>query len=256
MFSIVLPLYNSSAFLRESVQSIIDQTYTDWELLIVDDCSTDGSLGMAEELAALDSRIKVFSLTENSGAAVARNKAIRESKGRYIAFLDSDDLWLPDKLERQFSFMRENNVVFCFSAYEKIDENSNVFGRVSVPVKVRYSQLLKTCVIGCLTAVYDVEHFGRVEMPIIRKRQDFGLWLRLLKRTDWAYGIQEPLARYRVRSGSISSNKLNAASYTWRLYREVENLGLFTSCYVFAHYAIKGVVRTRFPRLAKVIGWL
>lgn len=255
-FSIISPLYNASKFLRATVLSVQNQTCDSWELILVDDCSTDNSLELALELAAEDSRIRVISLEKNSGAAVARNAAVKVSTGRYIAFLDSDDLWLPKKLEAQYSFMKRNNAVFCYSAYEKINEEGVCFGRVDVPSFISYDMLLKTCVIGCLTAVYDTEYFGRVEMPLIRKRQDFGLWLKLLKKVDYAYGIREPLAQYRVRPDSISSNKLNAARYTWKLYRDVERLNLFKSCYYFSHYAIRGVVRAKWPKFARTIGWL
>ncbi len=255
-FSIISPLFNSSKYLRESVLSVQNQTWTSWELILVDDCSTDGSLELALELAEADSRIRVIALEENSGAAVARNSAINIAKGRYVAFLDTDDLWLPKKLETQLFFMRRNKVVFCYAAYDKINENGDRLGHVGVPSSISYDKLLKTCVIGCLTAVYDTDYFGKILMPLIRKRQDFGLWLRLLKKVDCAYGIQEPLAQYRISPNSISSNKLGAASYTWRLYREVEQLGYLKSIYYFTHYALRGLLRNKFPVFARAIGWL
>lgn len=236
------------------VESVIAQTYQDWELIIVDDVSNDDSVQLAKNFAKEEPRISLLTLKENSGAAVTRNIAIEAAKGRYIAFLDSDDIWLPDKLERQLAFMQGNNYPFSFSAYERIDENGRSLGSVGVPKKVNYKQMLKTSVIGCLTAMYDTAHFGKVYMPLIRKRQDYGLWLKLLKQTDYAYGLQIPLGQYRVRRDSISSNKLNTATYNWRLYRQVEKLSFLASCYYFSHYALRGLLRTKFPVIAKKLG--
>lgn len=254
--SIITPLYNSSEFLKETVESVLKQNYQNWEMIIVDDCSTDNSLQIAQQYAAQDKRIQAHRLPENSGAAVARNKAIELASGRFIAFLDADDIWLPNKLEKQIAFMLRSNVSFSYSAYEKINEQGETCGLVGVPAKVSYKELLKTCYIGCLTAVYDTQFFGKVFMPLIRKRQDFGLWLKLLKKVDYAFAITEPLAKYRLRRDSISANKANAATYTWRLYREVEKLSLLQSFYFFSHYAVRGVLRKKTPTLAKRLGVL
>lgn len=254
--SIIVPMYNSSAFLLATVQSVIRQTYQDWELILIDDCSADGSISLAELLVKQDARIRLLKNAENFGAAVTRNRGIEAASGRYICFLDSDDLWLPNKLEVQVNFMLRENVSFSFSAYDKIDEFDCHIGRVGVPEKVTYHQLLKCSVIGCLTAMYDADKLGKIYMPLIRKRQDLGLWLRLLKRTNYAYGINQPLAQYRVRADSISANKLSAASYTWRLYREVESMGFFESAYYFSQYAVRGFLRTKCPGFARKIGVL
>lgn len=252
--SVVLPLFNSEAYIAETIASVLKQTYSDWELIIVDDVSDDGSVQIVERFAENDARIKLIRLSGNSGAATARNTAISEAKGRYIAFLDSDDLWSPNKLEVQLAFMQDNGYPFTFTAYQRIDETGKSLGIVGVPRKVSYKQMLKTSVIGCLTAMYDTTFFGKVYMPLIRKRQDYGLWLKLLKQVEFAYGIQQPLGLYRVRRDSISSNKLNTSTYNWRLYRDVEKLPFLSSCYYFSHYAVRGVLRTKFPRLAKKIG--
>lgn len=254
--SVVTPSFNCSEFCCATIGSILDQSLSDWELIIVDDCSTDDSVEIIQSFVEQDSRIRLIQLSENSGAAVARNTAIEAAQGRYIAFLDSDDLWLPDKLETQLQFMQDKDIAFSYSAYEKVDEQGNALGLMGVPNKVNYDQLLKCCFIGCLTVIYDTHKLGKIYMPLIRKRQDFGLWLRLLKKVDYAYGIQQPLAQYRVRSGSISSNKSNAAAYTWRLYRDVEQLNLLKASYCFAHYAVRGVLRSRFPNLARKLGVL
>jgi hypothetical protein len=163
-------------------------------------------------------------------------------------------LWLPQKLETQLAFMRENGHAFTFTAYERIDQEGKSLGNVGVPEKVSYRQMLKTSVIGCLTAMYDTAYFGKVYMPLIRKRQDYGLWLKLLKQVEYAHGLQQPLGLYRVRRDSISSNKLNTSTYNWRLYRDVEKLSFLSSCYYFSHYAVRGLLRSKFPRLAKKIG--
>lgn len=152
--------------------------------------------------------------------------------------------------------MEDKNVAFSYTSYQIISESGNAVGAVGVPEKVNYERLLKCCVIGCLTAIYDSHKLGKVYMPIIDKRQDFGLWLDLLKRTEYAYGIHQPLAKYRVHSGSISSNKARAARYTWKLYREVEKLSFVTSSYYFFHYAVRGLLRKKSPRLAKFLGLL
>jgi len=223
-------------------------------MIIVDDCSVDGSVEIVNRYMLLDSRIKIFTSELNLGAACARNKAIAEAKGRFIAFLDSDDLWLPHKLSVQIDFMLKNRVLFCYSGYTKISESGTVLSEVGVPARVDYRRLLKTCVIGCLTAVYDSEALGKIYMPEIRKRQDFGLWLRILKSVEFAEGIQKPLALHRIRAGSISSNKFNAAKYTWRLYYKVEKLGLMSSIYYFLNYAVRGFLRKNFPVVSKKLG--
>lgn len=221
---------------------------------MVDDCSKDNSLELARMYANQDSRFKVIQLLENSGAAVARNTAIAAAAGRFIAFLDSDDLWLPNKLESQINFMVHNNVAFSYTAYEKIDVQGEVFALMDVPVKLGYRQLLKTCVIGCLTAIYDIKKLGKVYMPTNTKREDFATWLDILKQTDFAYGLPEPLARYRVYSDQTSSKKISMAKENWRLYREIENLNYFEASFYFTHYAVRGVLRTKLPTLAKKLG--
>src|SRR5690554_216745 len=254
--SIITPLYNCSDFLDATLNSVLAQTYQNWEVIMVDDCSSDNSVLIAQEFVEKDHRIKLIQLAENSGAAVARNTAIEAAKGRYIAFLDSDDAWLPNKLEKQIAFMQENNYPFTYAAYDKVNESDEVFGHVGVPDKVTYSDLLKSCSIGCLTAMYDTEFFGKVYMPLIRKRQDLGLWLKLLKKTKYAYGLNETLGFYKVRKDSISANKKSAALFTWRLYRDIEKLSLPKAGYYFSHYAVRGLLRTKYPGVARFLGIL
>lgn len=254
--SVITPSYNSAGFIDKTVSSVINQSFKNWEMIIVDDCSTDNSLDVIHALANQDSRIKLISLTRNSGAAVARNVAIESAKGRYIAFLDSDDVWLPDKLEIQLKFMQDNSYPFTYTAYYKVNQQGKLLGHVGVTNKVTYFDLLKTNSIGSLTAVYDTECFGKVLMPLIRKRQDLGLWLTLLKKTDYAYGLNKTLAQYCIRTDSISANKANAAKFTWRLYRDIEGLNLIKASYYFSHYAIRGLLRTKAPGLARLLGVL
>lgn len=253
--SIITPVYNSANFVAETIKSVQAQTFVDWELILVDDLSSDGSLEILQRFASDDQRIRVLTLSKNSGASVARNLAIQEAKGRYIAFLDSDDKWAPHKLEAQIRFMQiNNNYPFIYSSYYKTDEVGNLLGCVEAPARVSYRELLKTCSIGCLTVVYDTEFFGKVYMPAIEKRMDYGLWLSLLKRCELGYGLREALGYYRVRSGSISSNKFLAAGYTWKLYFKVERLGFARSVYYFSQYAVRSTIRNKFPRFAKFIG--
>ena len=256
LVSIITPLYNCSTFLESTIRSIIAQSYIDWELVLVDDCSQDNSLDIANDYVAQDSRIKLIKLTKNSGAAVARNIAIEEASGRFIAFLDSDDLWHPQKLEKQINFMLENNYAFSYTAYEKINEEGKVFEYVGAPHQLSYKQLLKTNEIGCLTVIYDTKHLGKVYMPTETKREDYATWLSILKKTDYAYGMPEILGQYRVYANQSSAKKGKMAKENWKLYRNIENLSVIKSVYYFGHYAIRGVLRTKFPKLARMLGIL
>ncbi|MBF7731161.1 glycosyltransferase family 2 protein [Pseudomonas sp. N040] len=248
--SIISPVFNSSRFLRETLESVKAQTREDWELICVDDGSSDDSAAVVESFAARDCRIRLIRLGQNSGAAVARNVGIDAARGRYIAFLDSDDLWLPHKLETQLEFMRHKQAAFSFTAYDRVDEYNYHLRRVDVPSRLTYEQMLTACYIGCLTAIYDTAHFGKQHMPLMRKRQDYGLWLQLLKKVDCAHGLQEVLARYRVRPHSLSAKKLGTARYTWRVYHELEGFGAWKSHYLFVRYMLCAVLRAKFPALA------
>lgn len=254
--SIITPIYNCEGFLAQTFSSVLNQTYTNFELIVVDDCSTDYSFEIAQKFAEHDSRIKVFQLDKNSGAAIARNTAIDAAQGRFIAFLDSDDLWHPEKLEKQINFMLENKIDISYTAYEKIDEEGKQFQMVGIPNKINYNELLKTCVIGCLTAVYDTKKIGKIYMPTNTKREDFATWLNILKKVDYAYGLPEVLAQYRVYENQTSSKKASMAKENWRLYRNLEKLNIIKASYYFTHYAVRGLLRTKFPRLARALGVL
>lgn len=234
--SIITPTYNSLSFLGETIKSIINQTYANWELIITDDCSTDGTWEYIETLPELDTRIKVFRLEKNSGAGIARNNSIKHAKGRYIAFCDSDDQWTQDKLENQLKFMSQNDLALSFSNYQIINESGQIIGDVISPEKVTYQTMLKNNYIGCLTAMYDTQKVGKVYMPEIRKRQDWALWLSILKKVPFALSIQESLAIYRDRSKSISSNKFDLIKYNWNIYRNVENFSILKSTFYLIQF--------------------
>jgi len=247
LVSIITPVHNAASHVEETIDSILNQTFEDWELILIDDFSTDNGVEILKKYEQRDGRIRVLENDNNEGAAITRNRGIRAAKGRYIAFLDSDDLWLPNKLEKQLAFMQENDYAFTYSSYYIFQEDSEK-GIMKVPKKVTHNEILKTCSIGCLTVMYDTDKLGKMLMPIISRRQDFALWLKILKEIPYAYGIQEPLARYRLRNDSISGNKFKAASYQWRVYREFEHLNFFQASYYFLHYSFFGVLKTYFKK--------
>jgi len=244
--SIITPIYNAELFLEETLQSILDQTYTNWESILINDNSTDGSLEIAQRFTQLDSRFKIINKSASGGAAKARNSGIEAAKGRFIAFLDSDDIWLPEKLNEQVSFMKSNKIDFSYSSYHFISEAGEVTNKVEVPEQVTYNQLLKGNVVACLTAVYDTQDLGKVLMPDILKRQDFGLWLKITRLGVTGYGIQKSLAKYRLRTGSISHAKFNTMLYTWDLYRKVEGLSFILSLkYISSHLLTASIKRLK-----------
>lgn len=240
LVSIITPVYNSEKYLAENIASVQSQTYANWEHILVDDYSTDKSADIILQCAAQDSRIKYIKLLKNSGAGIARNTAIKAAKGKYIAFLDSDDLWHPDKLKKQITFMEKNECYFSFTSYDIINEKGSVIKKnVEAKKTITYQVALYKNPIGCLTVIYDVQFFGKQLMPAIRKRQDYALWLKLLKTTN-AYGINESLASYRKTTNSISSNKWNLIRYEWKIYREEEKLSLLSSSfYLFSAIVLK-----------------
>ncbi len=238
--SVITPMYNSEPFISDTISSVIEQNYDEWEMIVVDDCSTDRSVEIVEAVTKKESRVKLVRLERNMGPAYARNVAIDKARGRYIAFLDGDDMWRADKLEKQIAFMQKRDIALSYTDYYRIEERSKKeIDVIHAPEKVDYHELLKQNVIGCLTAVYDTEKVGKVYMPDILKRQDFALWLKILKRIPYAYGLSEPLACYRLRSGSISSNKIYSSLFNWRLYREVERLPWYKALYYFGWYTYR-----------------
>ncbi|RLA83871.1 MAG: glycosyltransferase family 2 protein [Epsilonproteobacteria bacterium] len=241
MISIITPSYKSEKFISKTIESVLSQTYKDWEMIIVDDMSPDNANKIIEEYIKKDNRIKFIKLEKNTGPAIARNRAIEEAKGRYIAFLDADDVWMPEKLEKQIDFMNKFNLDLTYSSYNLQDEMDNDLGLFITKENISYESLLKTNSIGCLTAIYDTKHLGKVYMPDIIKRQDYGLWLKILKEIGNTKGMLEPLATYRIMRNSVSSNKIDAAKYVWKIFRDVENLNFIKSCYYFCHYIYNGI---------------
>jgi len=237
LVSVITPSFNSEKYIKECVLSVVNQTYLNLEMIIVDDFSSDTSKEIIISLAEKDERIKPFFLSKNIGAAEARNIAIGEAKGRYLAFLDSDDIWNEEKLEKQLLFMQEKNIAFSFTAYQMMSEDGKIFSNIiSAPKNMTYSSYLKNTVIGCLTVVIDLDKTGRIEMPNIRVSEDMALWLKLLKRGFDAYGLNEVLSRYRETSNSLSANKINASKFVWHVYRKYEKLSFMYSLWCFTHY--------------------
>jgi glycosyltransferase involved in cell wall biosynthesis len=243
LISIITPLYNSNDFVGNTIKSVLSQTYQNWEMIIINDASADGSVKIVESFATEDERIKLIKPDSNKGPAVARNRGIKEASGRYIAFLDSDDLWYEEKLNKQLNFMKRNHYAFTYTGFEKINEEGKVIGAI-FPYKeeVCYYDLLKSNHIGCLTAMVDLKMLGcKMYMPDIKKRQDQGLWLEILKEIDKAYCLYEILGQYRIREGSISVNKIDNLKYQWKLYRNIEKINIVKSFYYMTFYAFYGM---------------
>ncbi|WP_059102770.1 glycosyltransferase family 2 protein [Shouchella shacheensis] len=242
VISIITPAYNAETFIGETIHSVLAQTYPHWEMMIVDDQSTDGTIEVVKRMQEKDTRIRLVELKENSGSAVARNTAMENAKGRYLAFLDSDDRWMPEKLERQLVFMQERDVAFSFTKYVRtLEDGTETNAVTNAPATVGYEDLMKRSVIGCLTVMLDREKIGHVEMVNIRTRQDYALWLNLTKRGFLAYGIPEVLAKYRVVENSISSNKWKAAKRNWYVFRHIEKQSVWKSMWYFSHYAVLSI---------------
>lgn len=222
LVSVIMPTFNASKYLAGSIESILSQTYTNLELLITDDCSTDETRNILKEFSERDKRVKVKYLKENSGPGVARNRSIERAKGRYIAFCDCDDRWMPDKLERQLAHMRKHDCALCSSSYLICDENDKITGVNISPSHVTLGMLKRDNKIGCLTAIYDIKRLGhKFYMPAIRKRQDWALFLNILKECQICFCITEPLAYYRQRVNSVSSNKFSLVKYNVNVYETV-----------------------------------
>ncbi|MEX5868051.1 MULTISPECIES: glycosyltransferase family 2 protein [Providencia] len=239
LVSVIMPCYNAEKNILESIQSVLNQEYQNFELIIIDDNSTDGTKDILKTIQ--DPRIKTIFLEKNNGAGYSRNKGIDVAKGRFIAFLDSDDIWLKSKLKEQIHFMLDNNYKFTFSYYQHF--NNDGLGKViTAPSYITYNKSLYGNVIGCLTVIYDTDYFGKQYMPLIRKRQDFGLWLKLLSIEKKAYCYPKVLAQYRTDSG-MTQNKLNAAKHQWQFYRNVLKLDHVRASWYFSFYAINGFLK-------------
>lgn len=243
LVSIIMPNYNGEKYLKETLDSVLNQTYENWELLFVDDCSTDRSVEIVKSYK--DSRIKIFSNETNSGAATSRNYALREAKGKWIAFLDSDDLWTNDKLEKQVGFMEKNAYSFSYTKYEEVDGNSNKLNKVVFgPLKINKRKMFRYCWVGCLTVMYDREKVGLIQIENnIEKRNDYAIWLKVCK-TAVCYLLPEILAKYRRREGSMSNqSKLSLIKYHYRLFRISENKSVIGAAFCTLRNLFYGVIK-------------
>lgn len=246
LVSIITPTYNCAKFIARTLDSVQAQTYQNWEMIIVDDRSQDNTKEIVEGYMKNDPRIQYHLLDVNSGAAVARTVAMNLAKGAYMAFLDSDDIWMPDKLERQIKWMNDNSHAFSCTAYEQIDEDDNLLNRTIKTIKkTDYNRLLLDCPVGNSTVVYDVEKMGKFEVPNIRKRNDDALWLQMLKKEKYIWGMPDVLMKYRIRQNSISSNKFKVIKYHWILYREIEHLSVIRSAFHIFWWCVIKVLRIK-----------
>lgn len=244
MVSVIMPVYNTEFFLDVAIQSVLSQTYQQWELWVVDDCSTDNSSSIIKNYIERDCRIHYLKTLYSSGSpTLPRNIGIENARGRYIAFLDSDDVWLPNKLEEQLALFNEEKTVIVYSDYEKITEDGERGNRViKAPSTVNYKQLLLGNVIGCLTAMYDTNKVGKVYFSE-DSHEDYIMWLSILKKGYMAQNTNTVTALYRVRSQSVSSNKLKTLSWQWNIYVNIERTGYLKAMYYFSNYAYRAFLK-------------
>jgi glycosyltransferase involved in cell wall biosynthesis len=252
LVSIIIPTYNTEKFIRDTLQSVQNQTYQNWEMILVDDASTDKTVSVIEEFAKKDSRIKLFKLEKNSGNGFARNIAVEKASGKYIAYLDADDLWFPEKLEKQIEFLKANNLPFTFSFYDCIDEEGNLLKRrVEAPINLTYSKLFFCNYVGNLTAIYDADYFGKIILEATQKRQDWRLWLTILKQIQVTKPVPEPLAFYRIRKNSISSSKFKLIKHNFGVYREFHKFNFVFSVLLMTRFLFTQLIIK--PRYIKKI---
>lgn len=247
MVSIIVPVYRLEKYIQQTIDSVLAQTYTDWELILVEDDGGDRSAQIIEEAIARypERKIRLVRQEENAGAAKARNRGVQEAQGRYIAYLDGDDIWRPEKLERELSFMQQKDAAFVFTGYEFADEAAVGNGKVvRVPEKMNYKDALKNTTIFTTTVMFDTEKIPKalLEMPCV-KSEDTALWWKILRNGYTAYGLDENLVLYRRPAQSLSSNKLEAIRRIWNLYRRVEGLNVVQSAYYFCFWAYRAVAR-------------
>ncbi|BEP30363.1 glycosyltransferase family 2 protein [Helicovermis profundi] len=246
LVSIITPSYNTVEFIKSTIDSVRSQSYTNWEMLVIDDCSTDDSATVIKDIIRNfnDERIKLFVNSKNSGAAVSRNKALALAKGKWIAFLDSDDLWKSDKLEKQITFMKNNGYHFSYTNYSEIDENSKSLGKlVSGPKKITKVGMYNYCWPGCLTVMYNADTIGIIQINDIKKNNDYAIWLKVIKKSN-CYLLDENLAKYRKRKGSISNHSYyNLIKYHYLLFRKNENMNKFKSLIFTIRNLLFGILK-------------
>lgn len=242
LVSVITPCHNMEKYVAATVQSVRNQTYSHWEMLIVCDASTDGTVDILKSLAAQDERLKITIITTHSGIAEARNQAIKQAQGHYLAFLDADDLWYPEKLEQQLQFMQNKNIGFSFSSYDLIDETGQHLDKTVEAAKdMSYDDYLRNTIIGCSTVMVDTDIVGPVTVPQFRTSEDTATWLDILKKGHVAHAITQPLVSYRIRRKSASSNKLKASYDLWTVYRRHEKIPFFKALHYFCSYAFNAI---------------
>ncbi len=246
LVSILTPTYNTEKFIRATLESVQNQTYQNWEMILVDDASTDKTVSIIEEFAQNDSRVKLFKLPENRGNGFARNAALEKATGKYIAYLDADDLWFSEKLEKQIQFLKMNNQPFTFSYYDSIDEEgNNLSRRVESPNPLTYKELFFCNYVGNLTAIYDADYFGKIILETTQKRQDWRIWLTILKQIKIAKPVPEPLAFYRIRKNSVSSSKFKLIKHNFGVYREFHGYNLVFSVLLMMRFLFTQLIIKR-----------
>ena len=241
--SIIVPMYNAEKFIGKTIESVLAQTYQNWEMLIMNDVSTDNSLAIVSVYAKKDERIKIVNTEKNVGVVKGRNFLIDLASGKYIAFLDADDYWHNEKLEKQIKFMKEKNASISCTEYTRVKENEEKINDVIIKEEISYNDMLKNNYLGCLTVIYDAEKIGKRYFKELEKNEDYVLWLEIVKDVNTIYGLKENLAYYRVLDNSRSSNKSKTAKVRWEIYRKIEKLSLLKSIYYFLHYAIRAVLK-------------
>ncbi len=243
--SIIIPVYNAEKFIGKAIESVLSQTYENWEILVMNDNSTDKSYEIIKEYADRDSRIRVVNTEKNIGVVKGRNRLTEIAEGEYIAFLDADDYWREDKLEKQLFFMKEGGLPISCTEYTRVTEGEIPINPIKIKKEITYEDLLKNNYLGCLTVIYNVKSLGKRYFKERNKNEDYVLWLEIIKDTGKIYGLKENLGFYRVLDNSRSSNKVAAAKVRWEIYRKVEGLSLIKSAYYFAHYVLYALKKTQ-----------
>lgn len=256
LVSVIMPVFNAALFLRQAIASVQAQSKSNWELLVVDDGSTDHSLLILAGMAATDPRIQLLTTGGNLGAGAARNHALEAARGRYIAFLDADDIWHPEKLRLQLEAMRQAGLPFSCTAYQRHLLKTGENFLIGVPAYASRAALLKTNTVACSTVIFDRRYFGSRKMSSVRRRQDFLLWLDLLLDTPSVLGVSLVLMTYRQHDTQLSASKIMAAKDTWKMYRQSLGLSRTQASWYFSNYALRGLLRRHAPTLARTLGWL
>ena len=243
--SIIIPVHNAEKFIGKTIESVLNQTYKNWEMLLFNDKSKDDSLKIIKKYSEKDERIKVIDSKENVGVVVARNKLIEIATGEFIAFLDADDYWREQKLEKQIKYMKEQNALISCTEYIRVTEDEKEINDIIIKEIITYEDMLKNNYLGCLTVVYNANKLGKRYFKEREKNEDYVLWLEIVKETKIIFGLKENLAFYRVLNNSRSSNKIKVAKDRWEVYRKVERLSLFKSIYYFLQYVIRALKKTK-----------